>query len=544
MDVLAVSAALTIAIGSVIVRWFTALNHDAAYFLAQGKMLSQGRTLYADLIDKDTPVSTVIGRGSVALAATTGLPLDRAHVVVLSAFLCMCVGLACVLVRRFAARHPWRFLAFAVASSLTAFVIPATDFGQREHLFAAAVCPYLIAVAMHWRGLARSPVEAASVGALATVGFFTKPHFVAFAAVIWVAELLAARGSLRRVSAETWITALATLVAYGTFLLLEPSYLRLIVPSQAATYLEYRGTFGSALRAHSTTIVLAVLPLALSSLFVWDEGFRHLRTLVFRLGWPIYLAGLFVVGVQGFGFTYHVLPLLMWGFLLCSMIAVEAAAFVFGRKGPRHSTWVRAMALVSLLCAAATSILFLAGAAKRQYALTVESPRSAMSHHPFVKILSLNGPRNYVYIFCGSVIPGGLAFVYADTRWSGHTIALSALPILYDHRLDPTLYPRADPGTLARIETAERHLIARDFVERTPDLVLFDAGAKKRFFKTSGFDYLTFLKENETFRDLWEKYRYSEVGDIQDFRGRPFRVFVRDDASIDRSELSRLVRSP
>src|SRR5678816_2574971 len=103
---------------------------------------------------------------------------------------------------------------------------------------------------------------------------------------------------------------------------------------------------------------------------------------------------------------------------------------------------------------------------------------------------SLNGPAHYAYIFCGSVIPGGLAFVYADTRWSGHTIAMSLLPILYDYRVDSTLYPRADPRVLARLETAERHLIAKDFMERTPDLVLFDVGATKRFFKTRSFDYL------------------------------------------------------
>ena len=543
LDGIAVAAVMTIVIGSVIVRWFTTLNHDTAYFLAQAKMLSQGRHLYSDLIDKDTPVSTLIGRGSVALAAMTGLPLDRAHVVVLSAFLSLSVGVGCVLVRRFAAPHRSRFLAFAVASSLAAFILPATDFGQREHLFAAAVCPYFIAVAMHWRGVARRRIEVAAVGALAIVGFFVKPHFVAFAAAIWIAEFLGARGSLRRVSAETRLTALGTVGAYGTFLLLEPSYLTLIVPSQAATYLEYRGTFLSALSAHLTILVLVGLSLVLSSVFVWDESRRHLRTLVLRLGWPIYLAGLVVVGVQGFGFTYHVLPLFMWGFLLCAMISVHIVAFVFERQRARSSLWVRAMAVASLACALATSLQFLESAVRRQYAFTTGSPRSDTINHPFVKALSLNGPSHYVYIFCGSVIPGGLAFVYANTRWSGHTIAMSLLPILYDYRVDPTLYPRTDPGVLARIETAERHLIARDFVERTPDLVLFDFGETKRFFKTGGFDYLAFLNEDKTFRDLWQKYRYSEVGDLQDFRGRPFRVFVRNESSIDRFELSRVMGS-
>ena len=188
---------------------------------------------------------------------------------------------------------------------------------------------------MHWRGVARRPIEVAAIGALATAGFFVKPHFVAFAAVIWSGEFLAARGSLRRLSAETWITALGTLGTYGTFLVLEPSYLTFVVPSQAATYLEYRGTFLSALSAHRTTLALVAFSLVVSSVAVWDEGLRHLRTVVLRLGWPIFVAGVIVVGAQGFGFTYHVLPLRMWGFLLSAMISVQVAAFF--SRGTAHN---------------------------------------------------------------------------------------------------------------------------------------------------------------------------------------------------------------
>jgi hypothetical protein len=158
-----------------------------------------------------------------------------------------------------------------------------------------------------------------------------------------------------------------------------------------------------------------------------------------------------------------------------------------------------------------------------------------------VKLLSLDGPGNYVYLFCTSVIRGGLAFVYADTRWSGHMIPMYMLPIMFDQCVNPNFYPRADPGRLGRIEGDERRLIAGDFVKRTFDLVLFDAGGDKRYLRTAGFDYLALLKQDEAFCDLWEKYRYSEVGDVQDFTGRPFRVFVRSGSSIDRSELSRLV---
>ena len=545
VDGVAIAAVLTVVIASVIVRWFTTLNHDTAYFLAQAKMLSQGRHLYGDLIDKDMPVNTWIGQASVALASMTGLPLDQVHVLVLSAFLGLSVAMACGLVRRFAGGHSSRFLVFAFAASLAAVIIPAADFGQREHLFAAAICPYLIAVAMHWKGVARRRIEVVAVSALATLGFFIKPHFVAFAVAIGLAEVLAGRGQLRRVSAETWVTVSGTVVVYGAFLLLEPTYLSFIAPSQAATYLEYRGTFLSTLSSYRTILILLALSLVLSSLFVWDESLRYCRTLIVRLGWPIYLAGVVVVGVQGFGFTYHILPLFMWGFLLCTMLSFELIALIFGRNPARLPVSLRtAMLMASLACVLATSLQFLTSAVRRQYAFTSERPRSVTANHPLVKLLSLNGPGNYAYIFCGSVIPGGLAFVYADTRWSGHTIALSLLPIVYEYRVDPTLYPRADPRALARIETTERRLITRDFVERTPDLVLFDAGATKRWFKTGGFDYLTFLEEDTTFRVLWAKHGYSDVGTVDDFRGRPFRVFVRDGSSIDRLELIRLVSSP
>ncbi len=541
IDTVAVASVLAIVVGSIIVQWFTRLNHDVAYFLALSRMVSQGRNLYDDLIDPNTPTITLIGRVSVALAEATGLSVDRIHVVVLSAFLFAAVVLGCVLVRRFAADHPSRFLVFAAAASLAAFVIPASDFGQREHLFAASLCPYLIAIVMHWRGIARRRIEVAAVGALATVGFFLKPYFVVYAAAIWSAEIIAGRGSLRRVSPESWITVVGTASAYSTFLLVEPNYLRFIVPSTAATFLEYREPFLSALGANRAALALVALPLVVGALLVWDDGLRHIRTLVLRLGWPLFVAGVLVIGLQGTGFRYHVLPLRMWGFLLCTVISVQVAAFTFGRKRPQPPPLVRAMAVAGLACTLTASVLFLAGAVRSQYAFTRGQPRSAITNHPFVKVLSLNGPRNYVYLFCTSVIPGGLAFIYADTRWSGHMIPMYLLPILYDYKVQPSLYPRVDPAVIEQVEADERRLIARDFVERTPDLVLFDAGPYKRYFRTRDFDYLAFLKQDRAFRDLWDTYGYSDIGDVQDFTGRPFRVFLRNGSSIDRAELTRLV---
>ena len=68
-DTVAIAGVLTIALGSSVVRWFTTLNHDAAYFLAQAKMVSQGRNLYDDLIDKDTPVNTLVAQVSIAFSS-------------------------------------------------------------------------------------------------------------------------------------------------------------------------------------------------------------------------------------------------------------------------------------------------------------------------------------------------------------------------------------------------------------------------------------------------------------------------------------------
>jgi hypothetical protein len=353
--------------------------------------------------------------------------------------------------------------------------------------------------------------------------------------------MLAARGNLRRLSPETWIAVAGTVGAYSAFLLVEPNYLRFVVPATVATFLEYRLPFLEALGQTWLPLSLAAVPLMAAVLLVWDDESRTMQSLVLRVGWPVAVAGTIIIGIQGFGFRYHALPLAIWGFLLCTTIGVQAATSAFGRTYSRLSSPARATVVASLVCTLSASALFLADAVRSQYRFTREQPRSAIANHPLVKVLNLNGPRNYVYLFCTSVIPGAIAFVYADTRWSGHMIPMYMLPILHDYQVNPSFYPDADRAVLERVESDERRLIARDFTERTPDLVLFDAGQDKRYFRTRGFDYLAFLKQDLAFSDLWQTYGYSEIGDVQDYTGRPFRVFVRNRSSIDRVELNRLV---
>lgn len=535
--------ALVLVCASFVVRWLSAIDHDVAHFLALAQMVSDGRDLYDDLLDQNTPGAVLLGRFSIAVSQLLSAAPDHCHLLVITAVVLAACLLSLSVVRRLGGRAVTT--AFLVSSAAAFFFLASRDFGRREHLFAACFLPYVLAVAgrLHGRGV---PLRTTlSVGVAAALGLFMKPYFVLFALAVVGYEWVAVRFEIRRLSAETWCTAALALSAYGLFLVLEPNYLRTIVPYTVATFLQYRGSSLAAVMANASTVLGAALALLAIQFLGCRRRQKSLASTLCRLGWPLLAAGVVIVGVQGFGFYYHALPLRLWSFLGASTFSIVVLLQLLGGEvnnsgvsdGAALGAQAPRVALVLALLAATVVTL----SARSQVWALSSSPRGKMIAHPLVQVLRLNPRPGYTYIFSSSVLPGGLAFVYADTLWSGHMIPMYMLPIIADFRADPSTYPTADATELSAIEASVRSWIVDDFRQRPPELVLIDSGRQKRYFKRADFDYLEFLEEDARFAALWESCGYRRAGMVPDFLDRPFAVYVRAGAAVDREALRRLV---
>ncbi|MEX2208622.1 MAG: hypothetical protein WEF50_20595 [Myxococcota bacterium] len=499
----------------------TALGHDVAHFLALAKILAGGRTLYDDVLDQNTPAMVGLDRVAVALARMAGLAEDHAHTVLVTGLTLAGFALAGSIVRSLAHEDRALRAGFALCAAATLFVFPGYDYGTREQLFTACFLPYVVAVVAHAQSVERTRLQTAAVALLAGYGVFLKPHFAVFPVVTALWELARAGFTRRGLSRETWLLAGVLALAYSAFLLLVPEYLDSVVPLTIATFWEYRIGFLPALALSLGTFALAAGVLVAGALFDRWLPETRLRALL-PLGWLYLLAGVALVGAQGFGFSYHAKPVLWMSYLLAGLLCVRAGSFVF--SGPTLAPARYRALLVAL------SLALALGAPDVVDDGLDLAPRIRFSSHPFVAVLDQNGPDEYAYVLSSSVRPGGWAHVYADTRWSGHMIPMFLLPIVADHARDPSLHAQVAPEAIAEVERYERARILADFRERPPKLVLVDVGAHKRYFQTDDFDWLEFLGRDEAFARVWREFDYEPAGIVTDFSRRPFAVYRRKTA--------------
>jgi hypothetical protein len=507
-------------------RWGSALDHDVAYFVALAKILAGGRTLYADVLDQNTPAAVSLTLISVAASSATGIPADRSHLLTLLVLLSGALLVSIALFRRLVRDDPALVVGFAIAGATALFVAPASDFGRRGHLFAAFFLPFVLAVLSDLRGVPRPAFLSAAVVSFATFGLFLKPHFALFAVALGLYELQQKRFRLGETSRETIGVAGASIATYVVFLIVAPAFLETVVPYVLASYRHYQLGFVPALIMTRASNVFVLGVLVMGSLLVrLRPGGARVRGLL-PLAWMLWVAGVVSTGVQGFGFSYHALSLRLWALLAGTLLCFWAAKQLAVQLRTQGVTPLVGFAsTLALTCALVLHLaLYLTSQGKYERR---SIPRQDLVEHPFVELFNANGRDEYVYLFCSSVLPGGWAHTYANTRWAGHLIPAFFFPILDDYRRQPALYPDADGSKLDEIEADLRQRVLRDFREREPHLVLFDISADKRFFELPGFDYLEFLMEDPEFAEHWHRYGYRELETVSDFQGRPFAVFER-----------------
>ena len=125
-----------------------------------------------------------------------------------------------------------RVTVFAIVSSVF-LLIPAGELGQREHLLAAALLPYLILFAQRLDGRSASVTASVAAGMLAGLGCALKPRYGAVFVVLEGVGLLYGLRPWRVLP----IAALATATAYaGLVVVVCPAYLQRAVPMALALY--------------------------------------------------------------------------------------------------------------------------------------------------------------------------------------------------------------------------------------------------------------------------------------------------------------------
>ena len=291
---------------AVLLALLPAAGHDQMWLLYAARLMLHGSPIYGpEMFETNPPLILWLSAIPSAMSSLTHLP-DTAVGKFLTLVVEFAIGALCLrllrLIRPTLSRATVYALLFVYISVVA--VMPARDFGQRDHFLVLFLLPYVFAAAVRASGIAIPPVLAAAIGTLALCGVVLKPHQLLIFLAIEAFLLSYRHTKLIRPETVAFVAAGVAFVACAR--LFAPLYFTDIIPLDLDTYWAYGSQPLLQLLLDSIQLhILAAVDLILILLAGWRTTAVTTRTL-FIAG----IAGIIGYYLQGTGWYYQQLPAL------------------------------------------------------------------------------------------------------------------------------------------------------------------------------------------------------------------------------------------
>jgi hypothetical protein len=458
-------------------------NHDVALLLQAGERWLDGQRLYIDLIDVNPPLAIWISALPAALERVVGLtdPIGWSMLLTSAAV----AGSAAATLAVLRGRPGGRVAALAALWTLA--VLPGDDSGQREHLVACAVLPYLALASARMSGRPAGPWGALLAAACA-LGICLKPHFllVPLVAELAVVRARGVRAALRDPAA--WAVAAVPPLYAAAALLAEPAYLEVAVPLALEAYAPLRRgwdeiAFGP--------LIGPLLPL---TLLLAVAAWRWSRDPLVRLAAVAVPAAEAVAVGQGMGWSYQALPAAVLAPWAVALLAAEYAR----RPCPVATTAAVRRAVAALL------LLIAASGVPDRLALPFSSPAAA-GPDPAQRLAALfraHADGDEVLVLSTDVWPFYPAINEADTEMGMRFFTL--WPLAGSYRTCPAAAGAAAPPFRSpeRMDDAERFVfegVSEDFARTRPALLVVQTDWRALGCLDRPFDFLAYFRRHPEF---------------------------------------------
>jgi hypothetical protein len=369
-------------------------------------------------------------------------------------------------------------------------LLPAHEFGEREHLCMMMVMPYVFVLG---RRLGNKTVHtglAFVAGLMAGVGFAIKPFFL----IPLVTFELYVISHDRKLAVRTeTVIILAIMIGYlGSVFLLLPDYIYVVVPVLLQLY--YPGFGEELLVLLLTPGVIFCLTSLLFYCLAYERDEYGLLPRILSLGVVGFLLSYLLASTLWY---YHLLPAL--GF------ATVLASIVFKQFIQRHWTVAGKMKV---------SIVGL---------LLFWFPIGAVLYFNSLAILDREfGWRKHILDHLKANYAAGTSWYLISTRDV-------VFPVFEEASLVSTLRSpnfwwmpgllklkavASNAAELSDLNTKESYfinLVAEDLETQSPDMVLVDNREYDYELALENFDYVTYLSQSKRFEEVWRSYRYVET---------------------------------
>lgn len=451
------------------------LNHDASWYLVSTDMFLDGAELYRDIMEINPPLSFYLTVPPVTVARWFGIDPT------LSYFLyCISIGICSSLwslrVVSNAAISTWQRRGLFISVLIVNFVLPISEFGQREHLMLMLAMPFVINQMLGRVCRKIGVFERIALGLAASFGFLLKPYFLLIPACIGLARLCVQR-DLSVFRSPGFLSIAITTIAYLLFIFLaHPGYVERVVPLGLQVYDSYgRAPAGVLIR-----LELAALVVMISFILLSRRGYSDNSTILL-LAASVGAAASYLIQFKGW--NYQILPL--------SAFIVMTAAWIL----VTHHDLVRQNAKMAVLL----PITICAGLGP-QLARGPYQAATTMAFKPFV-----DGKEKSILVLSTNVWASFPFINEINGTWTSRYPAQWLLP----GAIDRLASKGCGDGRCAKaqsIASFARSSIIDDIDQFEPKVIFVDERAHKSYFASQGFDYLDFLSEDPRFADIRSCY--------------------------------------
>ena len=469
-----------------------AAGHDQMWLLYAANLVRHGVKLYGpELFESNPPLIVWLSVIPSASADWFHVP-STAVGKLLVCGLGVAVAVECTRLLRgmgFRARPLMWGLAFVYTTAFA--VVPARDFGQRDHLLAFLCLPYLICAARAMTGHRLSGWQAWLAGLAAGVGIALKPHqlVVVLAAEAAVAVARRRAGALVRPEVVAIVSAgLAYLAAIWVFC---PEYLTRMLPVLGETY--WAMGHLTWLQLMSQAVQLHVLALVVIGAALLARPMSPVVT-VFLIAGAAATVGYYF---QRTGWYYQQLPAITFFTFALAIVVIEAA----GRRTVPMPRWTPAAgAGLSVLAVGLTAYAMgFPFTLDRSFSIDTPDPSFFAGLPEGTSVTTLTTTVDYT-------IPPVFKYHLTLAQRYPH---LWMLPAILRSESGEHVLPSSE---LARLEQLQHQSMIADFLRWQPQLVLVercqDATVHCQVLEDRHDDLLAWFLRDERFRDEFSRYKY------------------------------------
>lgn len=461
---------------------YTYLNHDVAWVLYSSNLMLDGAKFGTDIIAANPPLIWWISLIPNGIARLIGLP----PIAVLRLFVLLLAAITLYASDRLLSERNLSFgrrTLFVTAAAFLLTIGVHRDFGQREHLAAMLLLPYILAVAGRMDGQSLSFGVGFALGACAGIGVAFKPYFLLVPLLLESALLWRTR-QYRHVLRPEALGAILAVVVYAlAIILFAQQWLTHALPDIARVYWAFERSASEL--SIPVAIKLAIPLIGVLIVLRINSSFESVALALAALGF------LGSAILQGKYYSYHLYP----------AYALFSLAFLVGIPGTK-GRW-------RFTCIFVAVVMLGGSAIESAKLLQSRTSRGGLGSQisSVTSLVARYTPRSGSFLAVSThPFPGFPTALYARRRWASASNSALFLPAVVRLR---AMGAAADPGLLRFAESKAREALERDLANK-PDVVLVDVRTYRHAIGITNFNYLNFYLEDPKFQKAWASYSQLE----------------------------------